>query len=78
MKNLIDKINPLLVHFGVVKFLNCRVFLLESVSSSNISSLNKIILQNIWKFKNILLKAVPGIFISKFTSATKVPQVCAF
>ena len=40
--------------------------------------LNKIILQNIWKIKNILFKAVPGIFICKLTSATKVPQACVF
>ena len=35
-------------------------------------------LQNIWKIKNILFKAVPGIFISKLTFATKVPQACVF
>ena len=47
--NLIDKKYPLVVHFGIIKSLNLAVFLLETVSSSNFSSLIKLYRQNIWK-----------------------------
>ena len=58
MQNLIDKKNPLLVWFGMVKSLNVA---LDSVSSSDISSLKL----HCKKFgKNILFKTVPGNFTS--------------
>ena len=83
MQNLIDKKNPLLVRFSMVKSLNFAVFLLESVSSLNISSFHNFIHFNncttqIWKIKNILFETVPGIFISKLTSAMEILGACVF
>ena len=72
------KKSPLLVNFGMVKSLNFAVFLLESGSSSNFSSLIKLYWKIFGKLKIFCFKAVAGIFISKLTSATKVPQACVF
>ena len=58
----------------MIKSLNFEVYFLESVSSSNISSLLKLYCQKFGK----LFKTVLGIFISESTSAVKVLQVCVF
>ena len=57
------------------KILNFAGFLLESVSSSNFSSLIKLYCKIFGKLKTLFK---PGIFISKLTSAAKVPQACIF
>ena len=64
MQNLIDKENPLLVHFGMVKFLTFAMFYL-SVSSSDFSSLIKLQRKIFGKLKIFSLKLhLESLFLS--------------
>ena len=56
MQNLIYKTNPLLANFGMVKSLDFAAFLLESVSSSNFSSLIKLYCKIFGKLKIFCLR----------------------
>ena len=78
VQNFIDKKNPVLVRFDMVKSFNFAVFLPESVSSFNISSIIKLYSRKFAKLKIFCLKNVFEIFISKLTSATKVLQARVF
>ena len=78
--NLIDKKNPFLRPLGKeFTLFNFVIFLLESVSSSNISYL-KWWCKKFGKLKIFCLKLYldSSIFISKLTSATKVLQTLLF
>ena len=57
MQNLIDKKNPLLKALSIHKF--CDIFTCECFFFEHFKR-NKMIMQKIWKIKNILFKTLPG------------------